>query len=346
MFKKIIYVSGFLMAVSGGYAYAQTGFELGDESEKPKPLSEMEKRAIKAAVGDRVNGEKLFKMNCAACHGFNQRGDGVIAQHLNPSPANLRDGKIMNMLSYQNLIETIKKGGARMGKSGSMPPFEYTLSELQLWDLASFLTALYPHVEEFFPEARFYIAKEYQITEHGRKRIEKALNKTLPDDEFKIVVFTAYRKHEYAKEGAVELVPQIPAKLDELKKKDKLGYLMFLDIEVGKSRIPVAVTLDAAGVITRLIVADPTIPDAAKLNAALANFKGKGLRGGAYSISKVAVKDRGAKSYEWGVYKMWLRALEACFVFETEERERSWADDSFGPKKKKEQMPDVEFKVK
>ncbi len=69
-----------------------------------------------------VEAKKIFKMQCAQCHGVSGRGDGVAAATLTPKPRNYTDRKWQESVTDKEIGEIIVKGGAAMGKSVLMPP--------------------------------------------------------------------------------------------------------------------------------------------------------------------------------------------------------------------------------
>lgn len=95
--------------------------------------------------GDRNLGaaERLFRgeiqgeFGCAACHGPNGGGDGMLANQFNPRPRNFRCAKTIMDVPDGQLFWII-----RFGSPGtSMPPHE-KLSDEQIWELVSYLRQL------------------------------------------------------------------------------------------------------------------------------------------------------------------------------------------------------------
>ncbi len=89
--------------------------------------------------GDTAEGKKLYSQNCAACHGETGGGDGVFAPDVKAlagkSPANLADPGSMLGASPAVLQGKILRGGMGTG----MPAWGPVLTELQTWDLVSYL---------------------------------------------------------------------------------------------------------------------------------------------------------------------------------------------------------------
>lgn len=82
-------------------------------------------------------GEKIFKQNCASCHGKNADGNGFFGQNLDPRPANLHT--VSKSHSDGEFAYKIRKG------RGAMPGWEETLDENQIWSLVNYIRSLDKH---------------------------------------------------------------------------------------------------------------------------------------------------------------------------------------------------------
>ncbi len=100
--------------------------ELGIEMQKspPRPI-------------DLANGRKIFKTNCAQCHGLTGNGDGPLSSHLDPKPAVLTDPGITGNAEstpYGN-FQVISVGIANT----AMVAWSEFLPEADLWDVTYFV---------------------------------------------------------------------------------------------------------------------------------------------------------------------------------------------------------------
>jgi mono/diheme cytochrome c family protein len=82
-------------------------------------------------------GKKLFKMNCAVCHGEAGKGDGAGAAALKPPPRDLTKGEYKAGGSPKELFATLTKGLA----GTAMAPFGH-LPEGDRWALVHFVSSL------------------------------------------------------------------------------------------------------------------------------------------------------------------------------------------------------------
>jgi mono/diheme cytochrome c family protein len=80
-------------------------------------------------------GVVVYARYCANCHGMNADGNGRAARLYNPKPANLRISKADD--AYKEWI--IKRGGAAVGRSEFMPPWQEELSGDQVNDVVAYL---------------------------------------------------------------------------------------------------------------------------------------------------------------------------------------------------------------
>ncbi len=90
-----------------------------------------------AIAGDGEKGKHVYEQNCLPCHGKMGKGDGQLAEVLNPPPANLTSEQTQakSDAALRGIIENGKKGTA-------MAPFKNDLKESQITDVLAFLRSL------------------------------------------------------------------------------------------------------------------------------------------------------------------------------------------------------------
>jgi len=85
--------------------------------------------------GDAERVRATYDQLCATCHGPEGKGDGVMSKFIEPKPKDLTDREYMETRSDYELYVAIKKGGAAVGLSDKMAPWEPLLEEQQIRDL-------------------------------------------------------------------------------------------------------------------------------------------------------------------------------------------------------------------
>ena len=88
------------------------------------------------------NGRAIYFTHCAACHGERGQGDGASAAGFATKPSNLADGRLMNPLPDEFLVNVIERGGPAEGLSPGMPAFAQYLGETQIRDVIAYLRSL------------------------------------------------------------------------------------------------------------------------------------------------------------------------------------------------------------
>ncbi|MGD9852264.1 MAG: cytochrome c [Nitrospirales bacterium] len=92
---------------------------------------------IALAQGKSANveaGAGVYRTNCVSCHGTKGKGDGPVAVHLTPPPADLTS-KTVKGKNDQDLLKIIREG-----KPGtSMPAWKGGLSDQQIQDVLAYI---------------------------------------------------------------------------------------------------------------------------------------------------------------------------------------------------------------
>lgn len=311
------------------YFYALVSFVLvfyplvsasADESELPM-------------VGDVTNGTHLYRVHCSVCHGFMGAGNGPAKVTLKKAPANLRDGSLMNSRDDSMLFSTIQQGCKGAGCSAAMPGFGSELGTLDVWDVLAYLRSIHVPLTSFFPRVDQYVVKRYHIGQLGnedfqdgqKERLRKRIGKVKPEELIQ-TVFTLFKAPQHRR--SPELVPQQPRRLAMLKKPNKLGFVLFMELQGPRNRkVPVGISLDVNYTITKLVttMADPGV--AGEYNKRLEKYVGMGKRGDDPRFK--TGKDKMSKIFDKAVQHIYALAVEGANCFELEEKNRSWADGTF-----------------
>ncbi len=90
-----------------------------------------------------VLGHQLNQQYCARCHDPESTPERVSnMDNLDPKPHAFTEGDTLNKISDADLTLMISRGGAALNKSGSMPPYGYTLSKSDIEALVSYIRAI------------------------------------------------------------------------------------------------------------------------------------------------------------------------------------------------------------
>ena len=98
--------------------------------------------AVPTTPRELASGRELYATHCVACHGEGGRGDGPSAAGFGSKPSDLTDGRLMNRLPDEFLVNIILHGGPAEGLSPNMPPFAGYLGEAQARDIIAHLRSL------------------------------------------------------------------------------------------------------------------------------------------------------------------------------------------------------------
>ena len=97
-----------------------------------------------SADADIEEGRRLYRENCAPCHGNSGKGDGIGAKSLPVRPADHTDAAAMKSRSDAFLRDVIVKGGSAMGLSAFMPAWQGLFKENEIRDLVQYIRSLAP----------------------------------------------------------------------------------------------------------------------------------------------------------------------------------------------------------
>lgn len=92
--------------------------------------------------GDAKKGQDLYIEKCVLCHG--SQGEGWDwAKKVAKPPVPIPDlAQVVPKRSDQYLFDVVKGGGEAVGKTRFMPPFEFQLSDQEVWDIVAYMRSL------------------------------------------------------------------------------------------------------------------------------------------------------------------------------------------------------------
>ncbi len=87
-------------------------------------------------------GKEVFRVYCVGCHGESGAGDGFNAYNLDPHPRDLGDEAFQNSKSDADLADAIRRGGAGVGLTSLMPPWEHTIDDRHIRAVVLYVRSL------------------------------------------------------------------------------------------------------------------------------------------------------------------------------------------------------------
>jgi mono/diheme cytochrome c family protein len=94
-----------------------------------------------AAGAQAQDAKAIFQKECAKCHGPAGAGDGAMGQKLKDKPSDWTKGAGLAGLDDAKIAESIRKGGAAVGKSKAMPAYA-KLSDAEITGLVAYVKTL------------------------------------------------------------------------------------------------------------------------------------------------------------------------------------------------------------
>lgn len=121
---------------------AATGLTVRAEEAKPAAPA-APAAGEKVQLGDPAKGKVTYDTYCALCHGPAGKGDGAGAAALPPpKPRDFTNKEEMAKIPDSEIVHVITKGGASIGKSMFMAPWEAVLKPDQIKDVAAYVRTL------------------------------------------------------------------------------------------------------------------------------------------------------------------------------------------------------------
>ena len=156
-----------VLAPLGAYLFARLGGIAMATTSKPLPFEQtLARTALRASIGDAgkmkdplpldesnlLDGVRVFRDNCAVCHGLSGQPDTSIAKGEFPSPPSLFDPHQMVTDDPEGVTYWKVSHGIRLS---GMPGFANTLSDSQRWQV----TMLVSHADRLPPAVNSALAQ-------------------------------------------------------------------------------------------------------------------------------------------------------------------------------------------
>jgi len=89
-----------------------------------------------------AQGKRIFYAQCVWCHADSTPAGPSNRSNLNPVPALMNDGTVLNSESDDYLQNIITLGGSAVSKSAMMPPYGQTLTQEEIRDVIAYTRAM------------------------------------------------------------------------------------------------------------------------------------------------------------------------------------------------------------
>lgn len=122
----------------GGEAHDEGEEEQGAEAEAPAGAAEVAMAAAGAETAG-FDAEGAFQTVCATCHGLTGGGDGPGSAALEPKPAAFNDPAFWESRTEEDMVTVILQGGAAIGKSPLMPPWNALYDQAQAEAIVAYI---------------------------------------------------------------------------------------------------------------------------------------------------------------------------------------------------------------
>lgn len=148
------------------------GFHLVAQDEWQVPGSMDEKRSI-ITFDEEVqkDGEKIFSASCVSCHGNPTKSNFT---PMAPPPGDIADASFQDQLDG-HLYYKIEKG------RGSMPAFENTFSQNEIWSLVAYIRSFNSSYVQKFPDMAGIEIPQLSITLDYDVNVDKLVAKVVKD---------------------------------------------------------------------------------------------------------------------------------------------------------------------
>lgn len=245
-------------------------------------------------VGDPINGEKLFKK---------------------ASKKDVRvDGNWINAFSDSQALKGLASGKGGFARLSSDNP-------LDRYDVAAYIRSKNIDVRDLFPEATHVLIGTGELDQYAKERLkDRAKVGELKKGEGKHRVFVFYKVGDKATDDLRRVRVKNHRTRDKLKKDKKLGYVVFMPLDVKGKAYEIAFAVDKDIKITGVQIRDDKGELPTDLNRAAARLEGRGARG-KYDGLKLVGGGRAAKQLAKPINRAWLMGMEYVYMYEVEERD-------------------------
>ena len=91
---------------------------------------------------DQGQGKRIFYVQCVWCHADSTPAGPSNRSNLNPMPALMNDGAVLNKESDEYLQNIITLGGSAVSRSAMMPPYGQVLTQHEIQQVITYTRAI------------------------------------------------------------------------------------------------------------------------------------------------------------------------------------------------------------
>lgn len=91
---------------------------------------------------DQAQGKRIFYAQCVWCHADSTPAGPSNRSNLNPTPALMNDGAVLNKESDEYLQNIITLGGSALSRSAMMPPYGQVLTQHEIQQVIAYTRAI------------------------------------------------------------------------------------------------------------------------------------------------------------------------------------------------------------
>ncbi|HLH52751.1 MAG TPA: cytochrome c [Candidatus Acidoferrales bacterium] len=130
------------------------GFAFGCKTRKPALAADPVRQAYDSEADwsdpqriiplnyDQAQGKRIFYTQCVWCHADATPAGPSNRSNLNPMPAVMNDGTVMNKESDEYLQNIITLGGSALSRSAMMPPYGQVLTQREIQQVIAYARAI------------------------------------------------------------------------------------------------------------------------------------------------------------------------------------------------------------
>jgi len=245
------------------------------------------------AVGDSVNGEKIFKK----------------------SKAKLKvSGNWINKVSTKSALKALKSG-----KSGFMKVSGK--SRLDRADVLAYLRSKNTDIRDLIKDADTVLVSKGTLDQFAEERLVEAKLKVGKSDK-KRRVYAFFKLKEGDAPNELRYVSEKNSKArDTLKPSKKSGYVVFMPAKIGGQKFEIGLAVDKDAVIVGVEVRNKKTGEAPEaLNKAASRFIGQGARG-KYDPLRAPGAGKAMRDIAKPLSDAYLKGVESIYMYEVSERD-------------------------